>query len=174
VVLFGERGPAAASTRQIAARARVNNGLIHRFFGTKDALLRETMDRLAGEISAAVAPDERDLGSWLQWFATARERTGYWKLLARCLLDGKDPREFQSDFPTIHQIVDMFEALRERGTLPRELDPRVAAAAVAALGLGWLVFEPFLTPAAGLDDRDLTGVRRAVGRFAVSLVEGLR
>src|SRR5262249_27423330 len=34
--LFAERGPAATSIRDIAARSRVNHGLIHRHFGSKD------------------------------------------------------------------------------------------------------------------------------------------
>jgi hypothetical protein len=35
--LFAERGPAATSIRDIAARSRVNHGLIHRHVGGKDA-----------------------------------------------------------------------------------------------------------------------------------------
>ena len=48
--LFGERGPASVSTREIAALANVNSGLIHRHFRTKDRLLREVLNELAHEI----------------------------------------------------------------------------------------------------------------------------
>ena len=49
--LFAERGPAAVSSRDIAARAGVNYGLIHRHFGSRQELQRqvmtETRDHLA-------------------------------------------------------------------------------------------------------------------------------
>src|ERR1700761_668758 len=37
--LFADRGPAATSIRDIAAHSKVNHGLIHRHFGSKDGLV---------------------------------------------------------------------------------------------------------------------------------------
>ena len=49
--LFAERGPAATSIRDIAARSRVNHGLIHRHFGSKDALVGAVLDHLGQHLA---------------------------------------------------------------------------------------------------------------------------
>src|ERR1700761_3311655 len=45
--LFAEKGPAATSIREVAARAGVNHGLLHRHFGSKRQLLAATLQYLA-------------------------------------------------------------------------------------------------------------------------------
>jgi AcrR family transcriptional regulator len=44
--LWTAKGPAELSMRSIAARAGVNYGLVHRHFGTKDAVIRAAMERV--------------------------------------------------------------------------------------------------------------------------------
>src|SRR5512143_3225775 len=44
--LLAARGPAAVSVREIASRAGVNQGLLHRHSGSKEALLRSVLERL--------------------------------------------------------------------------------------------------------------------------------
>ena len=44
--LFAERGPAATSIRDIAARSKVNHGLVFRHFGTKDQLVGAVLENL--------------------------------------------------------------------------------------------------------------------------------
>ena len=51
--LFAERGPAATSIRDVAKRAAVNHGLIHRHFGSKE--------RLVGAVLAYLGPYLADL-----------------------------------------------------------------------------------------------------------------
>ena len=114
--LFAERGPAAVSTREIAAEANVNNGLIHRHFGTKDELLRQTMERLASEIAEAADADD-DPASLLRFLDATRERSGYWRLLARCLLDGQQMDELQTEFPTMSRIVALVGELQRSRTM---------------------------------------------------------
>jgi hypothetical protein len=41
--LFAERGPYAATTKQIAQRAKVSEDLIFRYYGSKDGLLKEAV-----------------------------------------------------------------------------------------------------------------------------------
>src|SRR6201995_2115306 len=50
--LFAEKGPAATSLREVAARAGVNHGLLHRHFGTKRQLLAATLQHLADSAMA--------------------------------------------------------------------------------------------------------------------------
>src|SRR5690348_4452281 len=55
--LFAERGPAATSIRDIAARSRVNHGLIHRHFGSKDGLVAAVLDHLGQQLAALLAAE---------------------------------------------------------------------------------------------------------------------
>ncbi|MEU6478157.1 TetR family transcriptional regulator [Streptomyces sp. NPDC047017] len=56
--LFAERGYEAATVRDIAARAGVNQALIFRYFGSKSALLTEVMAR-SGQEQITGTPPER-------------------------------------------------------------------------------------------------------------------
>ena len=51
---FSERGYDGASTREIASRAGVNQGLIPYYFGSKEALWREAVNRAFAEIREAM------------------------------------------------------------------------------------------------------------------------
>ena len=53
--LFAERGPAATSIRDIAARSSVNHGLIHRHFGSKDGLVGAVLDHLGQHLAELLA-----------------------------------------------------------------------------------------------------------------------
>ena len=173
IALFGERGPAAVSTRDVAAAANVNSGLIHRHFRTKSELLQAAMDRLAAEIAAVAESGDGDgmrADHLLQVFDATWERTAYWRLLARTLLDGQDLAGLQTDFPTMRRIVAILERLRHEGLLAPTLEPKALAAALSAMGLGWLVYEPFLTRALGLGDGDAAEARRSVRRLARELL----
>src|ERR1700761_8898352 len=50
--LFAERGPAATSIRDIAARSNVNHGLVFRHFGTKDQLIGAVLNHLGATTNA--------------------------------------------------------------------------------------------------------------------------
>src|ERR1700745_3146220 len=49
--LFAERGPAATSIRDIAARSKVNHGLVFRHFGTKEQLGGAVLDHLGTDLT---------------------------------------------------------------------------------------------------------------------------
>lgn len=148
--LFAERGPAATSLRDVAARSGVNQGLIFRHVGNKDQLVGAVLDYLARELESA-----REAGVDAAVIETMIERQ--WKVLARSVLDGFDPGELQQGFPNVQTLVDRF-----RGCHDSEADARLAVAHTVALGLGWRLFGPFLRAAAGLEDVPEAELRRAV------------
>ena len=141
--LFAERGPGAVSAREIARRARVNHGLVHRHFGSKDALVRAVLDRLVDDLrtrfsaGAAVTPDARQV---LVALLAADRR--YVKVLTRAVLDGHVEWLEESDFPVIRDAI---------AALPHD-DAPVLVASYVALALGWLAFEPFIVAATGLSE----------------------
>jgi AcrR family transcriptional regulator len=53
--LIADRGPAAASTNRIAARAGVSIGSLYQYFPTRDAILLALFERHIGEIEPIIA-----------------------------------------------------------------------------------------------------------------------
>src|ERR1700750_2019771 len=86
--LSAERGPAATSIRDIAARSNVNHGLVFRHFGTKENLVGAVLDHLGENLSALLSDetpaDELDL-------ALDRQM----RVMARTVLDGYPAGQLQ-------------------------------------------------------------------------------
>jgi TetR/AcrR family transcriptional regulator, repressor for neighboring sulfatase len=146
--LFAERGPAATSIRDIAARSGVNHGLIFRHLGTKEQLVGAVLDQLAAQTSAGLGSGEQ-----------------HWKVLARAILDGYPVGELQQRFPGADMVVDL-----ARAGHPDDRDARIAAANSLALQLGWRLFGPFLRSATGLTDIPEADLRSAVDTCATSIL----
>lgn len=163
--LFAERGAEAVSTREIASEAKVNNGLIHRHFRTKDALLREVLEGLSSEIASI---DQRgdETAVLLRFFNAIRERETYWRLLARTMLDGQPVDRLQRTFPTMNRVIELIGELQAQGRGPAGADPRTVAALVGAVAFGWLVFEPWLLAAGGFAEDE----KEAAGRDVIRLI----
>ena len=66
--LFSKFGVDAISIRDIALRANVNHGLIHRHFGTKDTLRRKTQEHLAAAVRDEVGIPENFRDALLRGF----------------------------------------------------------------------------------------------------------
>ena len=149
--LFAERGLAATSIRDIAARSHVNHGLIHRHFGSKDKLVGAVLDYLGQHLADLLA--EQAEGSRI---ADAVDRQ--LRVLAYASLDGYPVGELQSRFPTMGVLLD---AVRPRHS--SELSARLAAAHTIAMQLGWCLFSDFLRASTGLEDVDDRTFARSVG-----------
>lgn len=151
--LFAEKGPNAVSTREIASRANVNNGLIHRHCGTKNALLREVLEGLSAEISATEEEGEQS-ANLVRFFHALRESETYWKLIARTMLDGQPIDHVQQTFPTMERVVQLVRELQDQGKGVADVDPRVVSALLGAVAFGWLVYEPWLLAASGFEEHE--------------------
>ncbi|OBA73001.1 TetR family transcriptional regulator [Mycobacterium sp. 1554424.7] len=142
--LFAERGPAATSIRDIAARSKVNHGLVFRYFGAKEQLVGAVLDHLGATTTALLEADAS---------APEAERAldRHMRVMARTLLDGYPAGKLQSRFPGASLMFDRVRATQgpsgdgDRGA-------RLAVANAFALQLGWRLFAPFLRSATGLDD----------------------
>ncbi|MEM1416430.1 MAG: helix-turn-helix domain-containing protein, partial [Myxococcota bacterium] len=144
--LFARR--AHVSVRTVAEAAGVNHGLVHRYFGSKRALRRAVLEHLAARLAARMKPpaEASAEATLAEAFTAVRDEGLYWRALARTLLDASAdegdapatlPPSLQSVFPVTQALVD---AAREAG----HPDPRAWVAGRLALGLGWLMFGPFL------------------------------
>lgn len=142
--LFAQKGPRGTSVREIAAAAGVNHGLVHQYFGSKDQLLRASLERLAHSVS-----DRLDVagGATVDDVGFEHEVDLHWRALARALLDGEDPATLQRE----HPVMDLLVTQARRGDLD-DLAARRVAAHVVALELGWRLFHGFITTALDLED----------------------
>jgi TetR/AcrR family transcriptional regulator, repressor for neighboring sulfatase len=157
--LFAERGPAATSIRDIAARSNVNHGLVFRHFGTKEQLVGTVLDHLGAnltELLRAQAPADVVEG------ALDRQM----RVMARTVLDGYPAGQLQKRFPNVVDLLD-----RVRPHHDDETSAKLAVANALALQFGWRLFAPILRSAAGLDELTDAELRQAVRDEASRIVE---
>ncbi len=164
--LFAERGPGAVSSREIAARAGVNYGLLHRHFGSREALVSEIMTRLSAELGRALDEGQR---SGRSVFATLAEQPAYARALARAALDGFDMTSLQDAHPILDRLVPLVSG--GAGVADASLEDRAAVAAASAAFLGWAVFGSFLGPALELEGTEGEHAIEAALRAAGALAE---
>jgi AcrR family transcriptional regulator len=139
------------SVRDIARRAGVNHGLVHTYFGSKEALLSAAF----GSIIARAAED-LDAG-----FPPAdlafRRRGEIARAMARVMLDvGGDPFP---DHPILPAWRDALGASRP-GATDQELDESVIVA--STLGLGWALFGDHLCSFLELPEDRIEATERRV------------
>jgi TetR/AcrR family transcriptional regulator, repressor for neighboring sulfatase len=154
--LFAERGPAATSIREVAARSGVNHGLVYRHFGTKEELVAAVLDHVSDQVNQAIA------GSSGETQARAERQ---WRILAHTILDGYPVGRLQRRFPFVSQLVD--EAARHTDDVAAA---RMAAGHVVALELGWQLFKPFILAATGLGPVPDETVRQASLQLMVRIL----
>ncbi|BBZ45705.1 TetR/AcrR family transcriptional regulator [Mycobacterium parmense] len=157
--LFAERGPAATSIRDIAARSKVNHGLVFRHFGTKEQLVGAVLDHLGATTTALLQTDPSAA-------EVERALDRHMRVMARTLLDGYPAGKLQSRFPGASQLFDRVRPMHDD-----DRSARLAVANAFALQLGWRLFAPFLRSAAGLEDMADAELGEAVSAEVQRLVQ---
>jgi TetR/AcrR family transcriptional regulator, repressor for neighboring sulfatase len=172
--LASEHGSGHVTVRDIATRAGVNATFVHRYFGSKQNLMRAAMqhaqERLASRIEEV--PDIVE-GAAAIVHATLQERELI-ATLTRAALDGVFA-DVPASNPAMAVLVDRFQ--REaagRGSGGRH-DPRVVVACLSATAVGYALLGDYIRHGTGLDDRPddevealLVDVLRDVARLAFS------
>lgn len=145
VELLADRTPAAISGRGLAARAGVNYGLIHHYFGSAAEVLEQASRQIRDEYYTA----ESHAGS-LPDFFSMRAHPGYVRALTHVALDAKLAAA-GDHFPIIGALLDR-HANRFGEITPHQ---RCRYVIVAAAQLAWSLFEPLLGTALRCDLHDL-------------------
>ncbi len=161
VALFAARGITTVSVRQVAATAGVNPGLVSRYVGTKDDLVRAALARAGAE--AARQPDRPfDPDPHHQPLDLVG---AYARILAHLSVEGYDLSELVVTFPLTTQIVDRLVA---EGLDPHEAGLR----AVCSLALAsWRLLSPLVSLAAELDAGDVEAMDEEVEQTRRWLVQ---
>lgn len=134
--VFEEQGSRGATTKRIAQAAGVNEATLFRHFGTKDALLREALERAARQVLAVELPAEprdprAELEAWARehlegmYRARAMIRTSIGEMEAKPEIAGS---ACAVPVRVAGELQRYVERLRERGWTRAECDPTVAAA----------------------------------------------
>lgn len=145
--LMAMRSPRHIPGRELAKHAGVNYGLIHHYFGTKDEVLRQSIQLHRDRFFAATAGAGRGPA-----FFSPSDHPGYVRAITRAALDG-DLRADDARYPV---VANMLDVLTEPGMDPgHERAVRVAIAAVVAAQLAWALFTPMLEQGLGVALADL-------------------
>lgn len=149
--LFAERGPAATSIRDIAARSNVNHGLVFRHFGTKEQLVGAVLDHLGANLSTL-------LGSDAPAAVLESSLDRQMRVMARTVLDGYPAGQLQKRFPNIATLLDGVRPLYDD-----DVKARLAVANALALQFGWRLFAPILRSATGIEELTDEEIRQVAG-----------
>jgi TetR/AcrR family transcriptional regulator, repressor for neighboring sulfatase len=174
--LFAAHGFTAVSVRDIARQTGVSHALVHRYLGHKDEIYRKVLERNDEVIASAAAGSEDLIEAVSLMFREGLAHRQYLRLVTHSALHGLPFEATMGRFPATELLVDL--AARSEGEVPScgDVDPRLAVAAVVALYLGWISFEPWLVPAAGLQDENeailLAQLERIIHCLIVATVPG--
>ena len=141
--MLAERSVAGLSVREIAREAGVNHGLVHRYFGSKEELVRQAVARLSARAHSAQA-ERRGLSA--ASFDAFRDDPLVPLVVARACLDGPhDLLALAAPPPErLEQLVAPLRAQLARLGLTGAVDPYLINALGTAALLGWFVFRPLL------------------------------
>jgi AcrR family transcriptional regulator len=169
--LAGERGSGHVTVRDVAARAGVNPTLVHRYYGSKQNLMRAAMRRAQERLAARIeeVPDVVE-GAAAIVHATLGERQLI-ATLTRAALDGMFADVPAGD-PAMAALRERFERqVASRGA--GRHDPRAVVACLTAATAGYAVLADHIRHGAGLDglpadevEGMLVAVLRDVARMA--------
>ena len=161
--LMAERSPSSVSLREVAARAGVNYGLIHRHYGTKDRLLVALFQEFVlygGQfIRSSETIDEAIEGTF------TADSGGWARIFSWVALDGVPPERTFRDPSIMAAFQDLIVRAWESDVPPPErprFDPRVVSSFVMLMISVWDFYAPYMRQVDDWTDRDLADARAEV------------
>ncbi|MEN9553060.1 MAG: hypothetical protein RLZ67_1017 [Actinomycetota bacterium] len=148
--LLGEIGPRTVSVRAIAERAGVNHGLVHHYFGGKDALLQIAMERLVHEHFdyAMSQSKQQPLPAPLGLIGDPT----YLKAVVRAVLDNEmslASTEITQGVSVPQNVLNHVAAAQGHAEPSLQLKANVGLG--MALEMGWAALEPFIFAVVGAE-----------------------
>jgi AcrR family transcriptional regulator len=163
--LLAEVGPRATSVRDIAARAGVNHGQVHHYFGGKQGLLKEAMRQMAHRHFEAIK--ELSGGRAIPPPMASPDDQRYWRAVVRATIEGNVELARTEVDEGVSVSRSVLEFLTKKKDLDEpSLDLKVALAEGTAMQLGWMALEPFLFLVADVKPEEEDEVREQIRRIA--------
>ncbi|HTP24652.1 MAG TPA: TetR/AcrR family transcriptional regulator [Anaeromyxobacteraceae bacterium] len=146
-LLVGERGLEGLRTRDVAARAGVNVSTLHYYFGTKEALLVALVGHASAKFAASprrgrlAAPPATLRGHLERAWSTFQSTPHLATVLQELVLRGQRDAATRTAFRALHEdwnglVEEVLAQERQRGALPAQVDPRIAARVVTSFIMG--------------------------------------
>ena len=155
--------------RQLAAEADVNHGLVHQYFGSKEGLVRATLEHLADELQPFAEAAVDVPSSMRPLLGALGDREAFVRLLGWLLLEGADPDALPTEFPVVRRTLERIN--EELGDSPTRVDSRMVVAAFISMAYGWSVFRRYIVTATQLDDHDEEELLDGMGELLGGMVE---
>ncbi|MGB3411712.1 MAG: TetR/AcrR family transcriptional regulator [Microthrixaceae bacterium] len=142
VELALETGGPDFTVRQVAARAGLNHGLVHRYFGTKDALTSAVIRSIGSDLAS-------DLSEFPEQVSFVTDRRAH--VLALLLTHSSAAHHLDQEMLAgIQPVVEALGRPTTDATDDETADPGTQAALRLATILGWVSNERLITSACGL------------------------
>ena len=172
--LLAERVSGRVTVRDIAALADVNPTYVHRYFGSKDNLMRAAIERANQRVVARIKEMPDVVRGGPAVFHAALQERELVAALARASLDGvldDLPSGWQATVALLERFYSDLEGSQVRG----RHDPRVIVACLTSATMGYALFGPFVRRGVGLDEEPdesvevaMVAVLQDVARLAFS------
>lgn len=148
--LFCRDGVAEVTLRDVAQRARVNLGLISRYVGSRDDLVRATFADLSDKLTAEVRADP----TAARGFESDSVMVCWTRILSHLVVVDPETAVELGRAP----MEDLVAAAQD---VYGQSEPaaRLRVAQLMGSAMGWRLFEPFLMEAAGLDPDSIDDIR---------------
>ena len=165
--LLARRGIAGVSVRDIAQEANVNHGLVHRHFGSKKGLVTAVISHLAEEIAEQMGntlPKQQLQDTLIRAFVTTSQHRNYWRILGHIMLTEESIDMLPNHFPVVQE---MLHSAKQKQS---SLSPKALVALMLGLGLGMMVFRPYLQLSIGITDDEWQDIRKEIAQWATQLI----
>jgi TetR/AcrR family transcriptional regulator, repressor for neighboring sulfatase len=159
--LLPDRAPGTIAGRDLAAEAGVNYGLVHHYFGGKEAALRAGLRALRDDFVIA----HGDVASMP--LLTASDP--YLKALVRWHLHDSEPVEVDGEFPLSAALVASVASRMEPGRDDASVEAKARAIAMTSVQLCFAVFGPVLLEATGVRRHERQSVETALASLYDSI-----
>lgn len=166
--LLPDRAPSAIAGRDLAAEADVNYGLVHHYFGGKDAALRAGLAALRDDF----VTHHGDVAS----MPLLTESDPYLKALFRWHLHDVEAVDVDGEFPLAASLVAAVASVMDSTGDDAPVEAKARAIALTSLQLCFAVFGPVLLEATGVRRDERRSVEHALASLydSIALRDGGR
>ena len=174
--LMAEHSPSSVSLREVAARAGVNYGLIHRHFGTKDRLLVALFQEFVLYGGQYIRSSDT-IHEAIEGTFTA-DQGGWARIFSWVALDGVAPEQTFRDTSIMAAFQELIASEWEAGgpapARRERFDPRVVSSFVMLMISIWDFYAPYMRQVDDWTDRSMDDARAEVLELMQLLVHAAR
>ncbi len=173
--LLIKRNPSEITVREIAKVAKIKHPLIYRHFDTKEEVILAVHARSIGKTKRLISKIENLEGNVGLFFQAIRRNKVRQIALARAMIDGVDPHLIQNQFPVMQHFGELLKKRKDQTDSEAEIEfqVKIEAAVLSATALGWILYEPFLLAATGLEEKNKDQVEQKVIAFLEEIIQKL-